>query len=275
MEMVELADGARIATWTQGSGSDAPAVFLLHGGPGLWDYLAPVADVVDDLAVVHRYDQRGCGRSSASADHGVGRYVDDLDELRRHFGHERITVVGHSAGATLALAYGATHPEHTAAVAYVCGTGIGDWRTPSHARIAELRAPFAERFFELDAKGERGAQDEAAWRTFQWATDYADLDVGLREARRMAEEPYFINYYANREVRASDDELVAWRRALTCPFTLVHGSLDPRPAANAVMLADAAPGSRKRIVQGASHMPWVDAPDEFAEVIREVVASAR
>ena len=35
-------DGAELVTWRTGSG---PPVVLLHGGPGLWHYLAPVASI--------------------------------------------------------------------------------------------------------------------------------------------------------------------------------------------------------------------------------------
>lgn len=49
--------------WT--AAGDGPPVVLCHGGPGLWDDLAPLA-----------------------------AYVDDLDRLREHVGHERWFVVG-------------------------------------------------------------------------------------------------------------------------------------------------------------------------------------
>ncbi|MBD3335153.1 MAG: hypothetical protein GF355_06520 [Candidatus Eisenbacteria bacterium] len=52
--------GCRLYTETHGKGP--PAVFL-HGGFGAYDYLAPVARMVEDVAACHRYDQRGCGRS--------------------------------------------------------------------------------------------------------------------------------------------------------------------------------------------------------------------
>jgi proline iminopeptidase len=51
--------------WTATVGTEPPPV-LCHGGPGLWDDQGPVARMVEDLATVHRYDQRGCGRSCGS-----------------------------------------------------------------------------------------------------------------------------------------------------------------------------------------------------------------
>ncbi|WP_052710912.1 alpha/beta fold hydrolase [Pseudofrankia sp. DC12] len=61
--MIRLADGTRL--WTEVSGGGPPVV-LGHGGPGLWDYLAPVAALLDDVFTVIRFDQRGCGRSRST-----------------------------------------------------------------------------------------------------------------------------------------------------------------------------------------------------------------
>jgi proline iminopeptidase len=52
---------------------------LCHGGPGLWDYLELVASMVEDLCTVHRYDQRGGGRSTKEGALTVDRFVADLD----------------------------------------------------------------------------------------------------------------------------------------------------------------------------------------------------
>jgi len=55
-------NGARL--WVASSGLGTP-VMLSNGGPGCCDYLAPVTAMIDDRALVHRWEQRGCGRSSA------------------------------------------------------------------------------------------------------------------------------------------------------------------------------------------------------------------
>jgi proline iminopeptidase len=120
---VGAGDGAVL--WTSTSGSGRPVV-LCHGGPGMADYLEPVAALLDDLVLVHRWDQRGAGRSDHVGPFSVARCVADLEELRRHFGHDRWVVVGHSWGANLAIHYAQAHPERVTAVAYLCGTGL-EW----------------------------------------------------------------------------------------------------------------------------------------------------
>src|SRR5205807_8215303 len=55
-----MRDGVRPWTTTSGHG---PPVVLLNGGPGMADDLLAVASALEDRHTVHRYEQRGCGRS--------------------------------------------------------------------------------------------------------------------------------------------------------------------------------------------------------------------
>jgi pimeloyl-ACP methyl ester carboxylesterase len=64
-EVVEQIQVPGATLWAVSSGAGVPAV-LCHGGPGLSDNLGPVATMVEDFALVHRYDQRGSGRSCSS-----------------------------------------------------------------------------------------------------------------------------------------------------------------------------------------------------------------
>ncbi|HEY8745233.1 MAG TPA: alpha/beta fold hydrolase, partial [Chloroflexota bacterium] len=97
IEYVAVGD-ARLWTARQGSG---PPLALLHGGPGMWDYLGPVAAMLDDQATVYRYDQRACGRTSGNPRYGMTAAVEDLDALRAQWDLDAWVVAGHSFGATL------------------------------------------------------------------------------------------------------------------------------------------------------------------------------
>jgi proline iminopeptidase len=66
VEMVRMEDGVRVRTWTSGTVRDSAPVLFIHGGPGMWDYLGPVADMLAPITMVHRFDQRGCGGSDPS-----------------------------------------------------------------------------------------------------------------------------------------------------------------------------------------------------------------
>ncbi|WP_017590901.1 alpha/beta fold hydrolase [Nocardiopsis ganjiahuensis] len=273
-ERVRLQDGAELFC-TAPPRPGTTAVVLLHGGPGLWDYLGPVADLLDTELPVYRYDQRGCGRSSASGDLSVERYVADLEELRLHWGHERLVLIGHSFGAALALAYAGSRPEHAASVGYLCGVGIGDWRAPYKAESARRRAAAGidRRLTELSER-RRTAAEEVEWRRLRWSTDYADTANGLEASRAMAETPLAVNPEANRRVSFTDADQLRWAARTTCPVFFASGSADPRPYANSLLLAAETPRARTRVIEGAGHLPWVERPDTVRDLLKEVIRAA-
>jgi proline iminopeptidase len=135
-----------------GAGRGAPLI-VCHGGPGLWDMFGSLAgSLAGDVRVV-RWDQRGCGRSERRGPYSVARSVADLDAVRAALGVERVAVLGHSWGATLALRYALDHPDRVSALIYVSGTGLGwDWHEPFQRAIAGRLAPSAARRAELRAR---------------------------------------------------------------------------------------------------------------------------
>ena len=63
---------------------------------------------------VYIYDMVGRGRSARLADprdYTLERDVSDLEAIRKEIGAERVVLIGHSYGGTLAAAYAASHPS--------------------------------------------------------------------------------------------------------------------------------------------------------------------
>ncbi|MEV4411339.1 alpha/beta hydrolase [Catellatospora sp. NPDC049609] len=279
MRMVGMDDGVRLRTWTTGTAGELPPVVLLHGGPGLWDYLEPVARLLAPLTVVHRFDQRGCGGSDPSDEQTLARYVADVEALRRHWGHRTWVVLGHSFGATLAFDYAVAHPGHTAALGYLSGVGVGDWRTPyRRERQRRMTAAQFERLADLDGQAGRTRDEEIEYRALCWFTDYADPVAGWAQAVADARPDVPINMAANRRLVAETDAGEAARladaRRIAHPCWFLHGAADPRPADAVAKLAAAVPGARMRVIDGAGHQPWFERPDELGAVLRELLAEA-
>ncbi|WP_432994862.1 alpha/beta fold hydrolase [Dactylosporangium sp. CA-233914] len=272
----------RLRTWTSGTPSGRPPVVLLHGGPGLWDYLRPVARMLDPLTRVHRFDQRGCGGSDPSPQHShsIARSVADLEALRRHWGHERWIVVGHSFGASLALAYGFAHPERTAGLGYLSGVGVGDWRGPyGRERDRRMTGQRRRRLAELEATPDRSRAQETEFRTLAWFTDHADPVAGWRWALTDARTEKQINYAANamlgaEAARWSDADVLARARSLDMPCRFIHGREDPRPSRTVAALAAVVPDARMHTIAGAGHQPWRERPAQLQRLLRGLIRSA-
>src|SRR5215203_5968583 len=120
----ELPTGSRIAyvrVPAEGRARVAPIIFL-HGGPGVPDMEGDAryfGRLARDGFDVYVYDQVGRGRSSRlddPRDYTLQRDVSDLEEIRAKIDAERVILIGHSYGGTLAAAYAASHPKHVAKI---------------------------------------------------------------------------------------------------------------------------------------------------------------
>jgi proline iminopeptidase len=192
-DLVAMSDGCPL--WTQATGSGRPVV-LCHGGPGLWDYLAPLARLAGPGYRVHRYDQRGCGRSGAKGPWTLDQFISDLDGLRAHFGYQRWIVGGHSFGADLALRYALRYPHRVTGLVYICGTGL-EWNLHNSAHKAAARSRRSQREHDRLAAltgHRRGPGEEREYLTLTWAADYADHSLGLAAATEMASVGVPVNY---------------------------------------------------------------------------------
>ena len=97
-----------------GNPQGKPAVFL-HGGPGAG--CSPDHRRLFDPAryCVLLFDQRGCGRSrphAMVAANTTWDLVADIDLIRKTLELQPFILFGGSWGATLALVYAITHPDH-------------------------------------------------------------------------------------------------------------------------------------------------------------------
>ncbi|QNE21215.1 alpha/beta hydrolase [Kribbella qitaiheensis] len=274
---VELSDGVRLRTMTTGTATAALPVVLVHGGPGLWDYLEPVAEMIGDRTVVHRFDQRGCGRSDPSEDQTMKRLQDDIEELRQHWGYEKIVVIGHSFGATLALTYAAAYPASVARVGYLGGVGIGDWFTPYEAERLRRMTPAQQARLDQLSGRKRSQEEEIEFRALFWFTDHADREQAWKWGLEDADVPYPINFSANSAINAeteswSDEDLARTASAVTAPVWFVHGDGDPRPASAVRELAEHVAQHEFRLIEGAGHSLHRERPDALREVLAEIVS---
>lgn len=256
---------------------------LCHGGPGLSDNLAPVAAMLGDIANVHRYDQRGGGRSTGDPPFTLAQFVEDLEALRQHWGHAAWVVGGHSWGAWLSLMYAMAHGSRVSAI---IGLDMPPppnegWRE-SYRRVRDSRLSGSERKFFEEIRGRRrsgepiSAGEERRWIHLNWRTDFAqpgatpDLD----------REPLYafpVNHAVNRALVEEMDGFAATRDvaaslgSIRAPAMFIHGTGDPRPAPEGVIAA--LPNAYLRTVDDAGHLPWFEQPAAVADALREFLRS--
>ncbi|WP_330284637.1 alpha/beta fold hydrolase [Streptomyces sp. NBC_00588] len=272
-------DGTELAYHLRGEG---PLLVVLPGGP------MRASAYLGDLGglTAHRrlalLDLRGTGDSAAPADpatYRCDRLVDDVEALRVHLGLERMDLLAHSAGGSLAMLYAARHPERVSRLVLVTAIpwALGMPATPEH-RLAAARLRSSEPWFD------------ALFPAFEeWLVGQADFDPAFA--------PFFYGRWnataaehdARAEVEFNDDaadvygsdgayDPEATRTALGevfAPVLVLAGELDggPRPEL-ARAAADVFPDAELTVQPGAGHYPWVDDPEWFAGRVTAFLTSA-
>ncbi|MFC7110263.1 alpha/beta fold hydrolase [Nonomuraea rubra] len=159
-------DGTRLAYHESGEGDP---LICLPGGP-MQDslYLGDLGGLSAHRRLV-LLDPRGTGESGKPDDpatYRCDRLVDDVEALRRHLGLDRMDVLGHSAGANLAVLYATRHPHRVARLLLIGPStrAIGLEPTPqARLETARLRAGeswFPEAFAALQEIQAGNATDE-------------------------------------------------------------------------------------------------------------------
>jgi proline iminopeptidase len=243
--------------------------------------------MVDDLVQGHRYEQRGCGRSTGDPPYTVERWLDDLEQLRKHWQHPQWIVFGHSFGAELALAYAASFSSRARGVIYMSclpavladRRGDEEFRASRAARIPEhLRARFDELWrlrrdqaVTLDARSRRRIVPLGL------AAEIADPAIAAPHVNAMLEGAPPVNRTINAELGedfrryARRQEFLASLRQMQCPILVLHGDRDLRPMWAAEKLAQLLPDARLVKLPGG-HFPWLEAPFELRRTLRTFVS---
>ena len=269
-----------VRLWTAVQGDGIPTV-LCHGGPGGYDYLAPVADIISDLCQVLRYDQRGSGRSQPVGPYDVSTFVHDLEGLRKHFNFEHWIVGGHSWGAGLALAYAVRFPARTTAVLHIAGTGIeARWHEEYREnRLNVLSESEREEYQRLRAQREqaKGADGERILDRLRTLSRQTDVFDPNRVDNLPNFDEYPVSSEANEKVGAdwknytTDAKFQQSVYNLPMPVLFLHGACDPRPCHFIETLAVKLPRGTFASIPESGHYPWIEKPDEVRASLRRFV----
>lgn len=270
------ANGIRL--WTEQQGEYVPLV-LCHGGPGACDNLAPVAEMIEDIARVYRYDQRGCGKSDATPPYDLNTYLADLDALRIAWNHERWIVAGHSWGASLALAYALRHTGRIAGLILISTNGL-EIQNVEYERNCEAKLSFAdsERLQKLRCLYRNSSSSTRE--SIQEEILQLKLKADLADPATAIGFPHFpcrMNYSVNRlltedwEKFLQQENIEKRIKNLTMPALIVHGTGDPRPPRGALRLANLLPLGEFVSLPNVGHYPWLERPTLLKNALRTFI----
>lgn len=291
---ITTSDSARLFYKIAGRpGPGVDTIIAIHGGPGL-----DLESIYNDFAaglgrkhVVIFYDQRGGGKSELPTDTSrlvAARQIQDLDEVRQHFGLTKVTLVAHSYGPLLAASYAIAHPDAVKKMVFFGpvpprrGEFFTRYGQNINARLDSAQRASLVRFGGIMMSDSSSADAiRAACRSY-WA-------IGLRprlaspNALRVvksdlcATDPTGIRYgmaTANGVIMNSygDWDLRSSLRTLDVPLLVVHGQQETIPMDLIEEWVTSMPHARLVKVPNAAHFTYAEQPVLVWSVVERFLA---
>ena len=269
---------------------DGPPLLWIEGGPGLPAHLArPDVELFTPWFRGHLVNAPGLGRTSppqSAAGYDLPSHVAFFDAARRAIGLERVTVVGHSWGGLVAMAFAALVPDAVERLLVIDGYA-GGGSVPEEDAVLErervldrVRAKpwFAPALatFEDHATEDHAEQVCVDQFAAAWPLYFADptSNISGPHLDRLA-----------RELRSNVDVEIVWEerfeaddhrdlaRMVRCPTLVVVGEHDfICGPVWARALAAAIPHARYAEIPGVGHMPHYEDPARFVEELEAWLA---
>lgn len=261
-------------------GERGTPLVCVHGGPGFTSYyLEPISALSDRMPII-TYDQAGCGRSrreGARKLFSVDGFVDELEDLRRELGIEKMCLLGHSFGGLIVGEYALRYPERVERLVFACVSidiprwvedgrrlvgglslmqrmllreGARSGTTSSSEYLAALGAYYRKHIYGCEGVPEevRRSEVEADAQTYQivWGTNELVVD-GLVKGYSLAP-------------RLS---------SLHCPCLFMCGRYDEATPEAHEYFASLVPGALFHVFEQSAHHPFATESEESIRVLRE------
>lgn len=256
-------------------------ILVIHGGPGLsQDYLLPYLNKLAENHFVIFYDQRGCGRSTGEINENtmhVSSFVSDIENIRRAFHFDKISILGHSWGGFLGMHYAIAHPEALKKLILsntmpACSEDLGLFiqeylkRTSPYQK--ELAKITSSREFQTGDTNTIERFYRILFRTYCYKIEKADL-LNLQFTPEASVKGAKVSSLLRQNAFKGSFNLSDSLKNLRIPTLIIHGDSDPVPHSAAQNIHESIPESKYVLLKQCGHFPYVEQPDAYFTHIKE------
>ena len=280
-------------TWYRVTGdlqSGPTPLVVAHGGPGCsHDYVLALAQLAERGRPVVHYDQLGGGRSTHMPEKGgdfwtVDLFLRELENLLVHLDiNDRYFLLGQSWGGMLGAEHGIRQPAGLKALVISNSpASMALWASEAKVLRGQLE-PDVEA--ALDRHEAAGTTDDPEYLAAQKV--YYDLHVCrvvpnppevVRTFEMLMEDPSVYNVMNGPNEFFCIGTLRDWSvvenvHKITAPTLLASGRFDEATPATVQPFFDNIPDVRWEIFEHSSHMPFVEEPEHYLEVVESFLAN--
>jgi 3-oxoadipate enol-lactonase len=247
-------------------------LILLHAGIAdrrLWDRQI---EVFAQSYQVIRYDLRGFGESTFPD--GDYAHYQDLRGLLDHLNISHAHVCGVSMGGSTALDFTLSNPTMAKSLTMVGSSASGYTPPRNPEEIAAMRAfeNTWDALYEADKLEEANELEIRRW--VDGPRPSAQVDQTVRSLVSDMNLNAMRKYNRNTTFKRLDPPAFERLAEVKLPTLLVVGSVDTSDTLSSIdYLAANLPGAKKIVMEGLTHVPNLEAPEEFNRILLDFLAS--
>lgn len=264
-----------------GNGPGIP-LLLLHGGPGMKSSDSdPLLQLGADRPVI-QYDQLGCGKSDRPADTSlwtVDGYVERLEQIIDALQLKEVHLLGHSWGTMLAASFLFKEPSVVRSVIF-SGPALDAqrWERDQRNYLKQFPQDIQETIERSEREGttDSGAYNEAMMAYYKrhmcrvdpWPQDFAD------DLKELNDKVYNFMWGASEfTVTGTLKNFDATGRLpeIEIPALFSCGRFDEATPEATEYYASLVPDGEFHVFENSSHMPGIEEPEAYVEMVREWV----
>jgi L-proline amide hydrolase len=280
-------------TWYRVTGdvrSGKPPVVVLHGGPGsTHDYLLALARLAEDGWPVVHYDQLGNGGSTLLPDKGadfwtVDLFRDELDNLLTRLGiQDNYVLFGQSWGGMLGSVHASARPTGLSGLVIANSpASMQLWLQEMAVLRAQLPPEVQKTLLRHEAAGTtetseyfnamRVFYDRHVCRILPWPRDFT---ASFMEVYNNPTVYYTMNGPNEFHVIGSLKEwsVIDLLPHISTPTLVISGRHDEATPVTVRPYADLIPDVRWEILEESSHLPHLEEPERFREIMIDFLGS--
>ncbi len=260
--------------WHVQIGGTGPALLLLHGAGGAthsWRGLLPLLIAAGYTVVAPDLPGQGFTRLGSRGRCGLEPIAEDAAGLLDHLGVAPFAVIGHSAGAAIALRLAEILPVRPKGIVGINAAlgafeGVAGWLFPVVAKILALN-PLVPRLFA------RLSGNEARVRSLLASTGSPLDDRGIALYRRLVADPAHVDATLSMMAQWSLDGLLGRLPALDIPALFLTSPRDRAvPPETSDRAAARMPDARTASIPGYGHLVHEEDPAAVAALILPFLA---
>jgi len=261
----------------------APPIVLIHGGNSVAAGWEPLLSLLQDNLRLYAPDRPGCGLTDKIDYHGVPfreHAIAFIGSVLDGLGLERASLVGNSVAGYWALVYALAHPERVERLVMV-GEPAASARHPS-LRHRLLATPGLNKLLyatALKPRRDRTREQLGAIVAHPERVSEAFLDVAYAAATLPGAQRAWLSMVETINPPTWGPRLTyALRPELSriqSPTLFAWGDHDGCSPSWGQEMCAIMPHARLEVIPDAGHLPWLDAPQQVASLLRSFLTAPR